>query len=51
MVKKIFQILPGDTEYLGVLIKSSKSLNYLNGHKGSIFTPMYYEIPICVYQE
>ena len=43
---KLFQMLQGDAEYFGLLlIKSSDPQSYSNGHKRSIFTSVYYEIP------
>ena len=44
---KLFQMLQGDAEFFGLLlIKSSDPESYSNGHKRSIFTSVYYEIPI-----
>ena len=47
---KLFQILQGDVEYLGLLlIKSGNQKSYSNGHKRSIFTSVYHEIPnFCI---
>ena len=43
-------MLQGDAEYLGLLlIKCGDLQNYSNGHKRSIFTSVYHEIPnFCV---
>ena len=43
-------MLQGDAEYFGLLlIKGSDPQIYTNGHKRSIFTSVYYEIPnFCV---
>ena len=47
---KLFQMLQGDAEYFGLLlIKSGDPQSYSNGHKRSIFTSVYHEIPnFCV---
>ena len=47
---KLFLNVPVDAEYFGLLlIKSSDPQSYLNGHKRSILTSVYYEIPnFCV---
>ena len=47
---KLFQMLQGDAEYLGLLlIKSSDPQSYSNGPKRSNFTSVYHEIPnFCV---
>ena len=42
-------MLQDDAEYFGLLIKSGDPQNYSNGHKRSIFTSVYHEIPnFCV---
>ena len=49
---KLFQILPDDTECIGILlIKSKDPQSYSNGYKRSIFTLVYYKFPIYVYQQ
>ena len=47
---KLIQMLQGDAEYFGLLlIKSGDPQSYWNGHKRSIFTSVYHEIPnLCV---
>ena len=47
---KLFQMLQGDAEYFGLLLTKSGDLQrYSNGHKRSIFTSVYHEIPnFCV---
>ena len=47
---KLFQILQGEAEYLSLLFtKSSDPQSYSNGHKKSIFTFVYQQIPnFCV---
>ena len=42
---KFFQILSGDAEYFGLLIKGSDPQSYSNGHKKSIFTSVDYKLP------
>ena len=43
---KLFQILQGEAEYFGLLLtKSGDPQSYSNGHKKSIFTFVYHEIP------
>ena len=47
---KLFQMLQGDAEYFGLLLtESGDPQSYSNGHKRSIFTLVYHEIPnFCV---
>ena len=49
---KLFQIMPGDTEYFGLLlIESSDSQNYLNGYKGVCLLQYTMKSPISGYQQ